>query len=76
MMNRQESKKTIKHLREGHYAADVEVVLHYDGSPWDPIIDAKDVEKLGRVQQALRRGDIIAAARDAKVFELLPLAGE
>ncbi len=43
---------------------------------WDPTLALADVEKLERVQLALRRGDIKAAVKEAKVFELLPLAGE
>jgi hypothetical protein len=68
------AEKTIKHVHEGKYAADVEIVLHYDGSGWDPTIDATDVEKLGRVRIALRNGDLAAAANEAKVFELLRIS--
>ena len=68
--------KTIKHLREGRYAADVEIELRYGESPWDPTIGPADIEKLDRVTRALRRGDVKTAAKEAKVFELLPLAGE
>jgi hypothetical protein len=73
-MDKQPSEKTIKHVHEGKYAADVEIMLHYDGSGWDPTIDAKDIEKLDRVRHALRAGDVTSAAREANVFELLPLA--
>lgn len=72
----QETKPTVKHIREGQFAADVAVTLHYDGTEWDPTIDRVDIEKLDRVRLALRRGDVAAAAKDAKVFELMPLAGE
>jgi hypothetical protein len=68
--------KTIKHIHEGKYVADVEVELRYGETPWDPTLGPADVEKLDRVRLALRRGDIKAAAKEAKVFELLPLAGE
>lgn len=64
------------HIHEGHFAADVSITHHYSGSGWDPTIDREDVEKLERVRLALRRGDVAAAAKEAKVFELLPLAGE
>lgn len=33
-----------------------------------------DALKLERVQAALERGEIAAAAREAKVFELLPVS--
>ena len=61
-------------LREGKYAAEVLITHHYD-TDWSPTIDVKDVEKLECVRLALQRGDIAAAAKEAKVFELLPLAG-
>jgi hypothetical protein len=73
-MNERETKKTIKHVHEGKYAADVEIVLRYDSSGWEPAIDAEDVYKLERVRAALRAGDVAAAAKEAKVFELVPLA--
>lgn len=73
-MTESPSKKTVKHIHEGRYAADVSITLHYDGSGWDPTIDREDVEKLERVRLALRLGDIAAASREAKVFELLPVS--
>jgi hypothetical protein len=75
-MNGRETEKTVKHIHEGKYAADVEILLHYSGSGWEPTIDAEDVYKLERVRAALRAGDVAAAAKEAKVFELLPLAGQ
>ena len=73
-MTEQRTRKTIKHIHEGKYAADVSITFHHDGSGWDPTIDREDVEKLERVQLALRRGDIVAAAKVAKVYELLPIS--
>lgn len=75
-MAEQRTEKVIRHVQEGRYAANVEITCHYAGTDWDPTIALPDVQKLERVQLALRQGDIAAAAKDAKVFELLPLAGE
>ena len=75
-MNATPDAKIIKHIHEGRFAAEVEVTLHYSGTDWDATIDLPDIQKLERVRLALRRGDIAAAAKEAKVFELLPLAGE
>jgi hypothetical protein len=36
--------------------------------------DRQDVEKLQRVQLALRNGDLAAVAKEAKVHELLPIS--
>jgi hypothetical protein len=63
-------------IHEGRYAAEVEVKIINDGSPWLPIVAKEDVFKTDRVRLALRRGDIVAAAKEAKVFEMLPQAGK
>ena len=75
-MTAERHEKTIKHIHEGKYVADVQIDLHYDDTAWSPTLMPADVQKLERVRLALRRGDIKAAANEAKVFELLPLAGE
>ena len=68
-----ETEKVTSLIHEGKYAARVEITHHYDGSGWDPTIDVEDVRKLERVRAALRAGDVAAAAKEAKVFELVPL---
>ena len=75
-MTAERHEKTIKHIHEGKYVADVQVDLHYDDTAWSPTLMPTDVQKLERVRLALRCGDIKAAAKEAKVFELMPLAGE
>lgn len=62
-------------FRVGNYAAEVLITRHYD-TDWSPTIGPNDVEKLDRIVRALNRCDVAAAAKDAKVFELLPMAGE
>ena len=57
-------------------AAEVEVVYVDDNSSWSPIVEKEDVFKTDRVRLALRRGDVKAAAKEAKVFELMRLAEE
>jgi hypothetical protein len=54
----------------------VEFTLIDDETPWAPIVAKDDVFKTDRVRLALRRGDVKAAAKEAKVFELLPLEEE
>jgi hypothetical protein len=63
-----------QHIHVGKYAANVEITHHYDGTGWEPTIEVADVQKLERVRAALRAGDVAAAAKEAKVFELVPLA--
>ena len=63
-------------IHEGRYAAEVEVAYVDDNSPWSPIVEKEDVFKTDRVRLALRRVDVRAAAKEAKIFEMMPLAGE
>ena len=62
-------------IHEGHCAAEVEVTYVNDNSPWSPIVEKEDVFKTDRVRLALRRGDVKAAAKKAKVFESMPFTG-
>ena len=72
-MFERQTEKVTNLIHEGKYAARVEITHHYDGSGWEPAIDAEDIEKLECVRAALRAGDVAAAAKEAKVFELVPV---
>ena len=63
-------------IHEGSYAAEVAYEESDDGSPYAPLVRKEDVLKIDRVRMALRRGDVAAAAKEAKVYELTLLAGE
>ena len=67
-------RKTVKLIHEGKYAAEVSVDLIEDDTAWSPYLSPEDVRKLDRVRLALRRGDVAAAAREAKVYALTPLS--
>ena len=75
-MKTERTSNTTERIREGNYVAEVEITLHYGTTEWDPTIEREDVEKLDRVRRALRGGDLKAAAREAKIFELHPVAAE
>jgi hypothetical protein len=67
--------KTVKrYVHAGRYAAEVEVELIPDDDAWGPYLSLEDALKLERVEEALKSGDITAAAHEAKVFELLPIS--
>jgi hypothetical protein len=70
------TRKTTKFIHEGIYAAEVAIDLIEDDHEWAPYLSLDDVEKLEAVRKALRRGDIAAAARLSKVYELKPIAAE
>lgn len=66
--------QTQKLVREGAYVAEVDVTLIDTGHEWSPYISAADTRKLDEVRLALRKGDLKAAAKLAKVYELKPIA--
>ena len=63
-----------KLIREGPYAAEVDVELIDTGNGWPPYLSLEDAYKLDDVREALRRGDIHAATRLARVFGLTPVS--
>ncbi len=66
----------IEYVHEGRLVAEVDVMLLEGDHAWAPFLSAEDAAKLELVRHALRRGDVKAAAGLARVFELVPVAGE
>lgn len=62
-----------KLVREGQYAAEVEIELIETGDDWSPSLSLDDAHKLDEVREALRRGGIPAASRLAGVFSRTPI---
>ena len=62
-----------KLVHEGEYAAEVEVDLILTDEEWSPYLSLNDVQKLDEVRVALRKGDVVAASRLAKVYRLTPV---
>ncbi|HEX2449388.1 MAG TPA: hypothetical protein VHK26_14620 [Methyloceanibacter sp.] len=69
------TRKKLKLIHEGKYAAEVSVDLIEDDTAWSPYLSPEDVRRLDAVRLALRRGDVEAAAKFGRVFELTPIAG-
>ena len=68
---------TVKRLvHAGKYVAEVEVESIPDDDAWGPYFSLEDALKLQRVENALKAGDLKAAAKDAQVYELKPVAAE
>ena len=59
-----------KLVREGMYAAEVDVELIDASDGWSPYLSLEDAYKLDDVREALRRGDVPGASRLARVFSL------
>ena len=63
-----------KYLHEGKYVAEVEVSLIEDEMQWSPYLSVDDAYKLDDVRDALRQGDLNAAARYGRIYEMRPVA--
>ena len=68
------TRKRTKYVHEGKYVAEVDVELLEDETEWSPYLFIDDAYRLDDVRSALRRGDIAAAARLARLFKLEPVA--
>jgi hypothetical protein len=62
-----------KLLREGQYAAEVDVELIDTETGWSPYLSLEDAQKLDEVREALRRRDLHRAGQLARVFQLTPI---
>ena len=68
------TRRKTKYVHEGKYAAAVSVELIEDETGWSPYLTIEDASRLDDVRDALRRGDIEAATKLARVFTLEPVA--
>ena len=68
------NRRPFRFVHTDNYAAEVEVELIPDDGAWGPYLSREDALKLDRVRSALKRGDIAAASREARVFQLMPLS--
>ena len=68
------SRKAVRFVHADKYAAEVDIELISDDGAWGPYLSKDDALKLDRVRSALKRGDIAAASREARVYELMPLS--
>lgn len=67
-------RKKIELIREGKYAAEVPVELIEEEGGWSPYLSLDDAKKLEAVRLALCAGDVAAAAKYGRVFELHPVS--
>lgn len=67
-------RKRTKYVHEGRYVAEVEVALMEDDTGWSPYLSVEDAYKLDDVRDALRQGDLGAAARYGRIYELRPVS--
>lgn len=70
------SSPSVEFVHEGRYVAEVDVSLIETDSEWSPYYSLEDAEKLDAVRLALRRGDLSAAAKLGRIYEMRPIAAE
>lgn len=68
-------KHHLKLIHEGDYVAEIEVSLSHAPEGWEPYLSVEDARRLDDVRAALKKGDIKAATRLAKVYSLSPVLG-
>ena len=67
------TRRKSKYVHEGKYMAVIEVELVAHENEWAPYLTLEDAYKLDDVRDALRRGDLEAAAENAMIYELHPI---
>jgi hypothetical protein len=70
------NRERVKYVHEGRYVAEVPVELMESDEGWAPYLSLEDAYKLDEVRDALRRDDITAASRQAKVFTMQPITAD
>jgi hypothetical protein len=68
------TRKKVKYVHEGEYVAEVDVNVITTDDAWSPYLSVQDAYKLDDVRDALRRSDIAAASRIARVYIKKPVA--
>ena len=66
-------RQKIKLVHVGQYVAEVAVEVTESEQGWSPTISLEDAYKLDDVREALKAGDLKAAAQYGRVYELKPV---
>lgn len=66
-------RQKIKLVHEGQYVAEVAVEITESEQGWSPTMSLEDAYKLDDVREALKAGDLKAAAQYGRVYELRPV---
>jgi len=67
-------RRKTKYIHEGQYVAEVDVKLIDAAEGWAPYISLEESLKLDDVRAALRRGDLKAASKAARLYRMQPIA--
>ena len=69
------AKRRTKLLREGDYAAEVDIEWVEAEAGWPPYLSLKDAKRVDELRDALKRGDLHRAGEIGRVYQLTPVAG-
>ena len=67
-------RRTVNIINKGQYAAEVPVELIEEEGGWSPYLSLEDANKLDAVRKAFREGDVAAASKFGRIFELHPVS--
>ncbi|HLB30665.1 MAG TPA: hypothetical protein VJN91_03985 [Gammaproteobacteria bacterium] len=67
------ARRKIKFIHEGQYVAELIVEVTESEHGWSPTISLEDAYKLDDVREALKAGNLKAAAQYGRVYELRPV---
>ena len=63
-----------KYIHVGKYVAEVDVDLIEADDQWAPYMSVSDACKLDDVRALLTSGQVVAAAKHARIYELTPVS--
>jgi hypothetical protein len=67
---------TIEIVRVDRFVVEVDVTLIETEGGWSPYLSLEDAQKVEAVELALKRGDVAAAQKLGRVYELTLVAAE
>jgi len=70
------TRRHVKLVRQGDWLAEVTVDLIEASEAWAPYLSLDDARMLDDVRLALRRGDLAAARKHARIYRLTPVPAD
>jgi hypothetical protein len=68
------SRHHTKYIHEGNYVAEIDIELIDATEGWSPYLSLEDALKLDDIRSALRKGNVKAASKHAKIYTLTPVS--
>jgi len=68
------SRHHTKYIHEGNYVAEIDIELIDAKEGWSPYLSLEDALKLDDIRSVLRKGNVKAASKHAKIYTLTPVS--